>query len=205
MPKKLIQGIYVLALLGITGLVFLIFFTRDYKSDEQITTKIVTEQNINNDKGHVNRRHGSIYSIKFDSNYITQYVLESESNLELLGKPLEESITERTYPNGSPGLLKKLKYEGLELQLIATQRDKVYSIFSIRVTSEKYSTPRGIVVGDTLDKLKETYPEIETLDNDPENCTYYLNDTKLAGTYDFLKFYVSNGIIDEIRIEYDGP
>lgn len=110
----------------------------------------------------------SIYTIKFGSNCITQYALESESNLhQILGTPLEESVVETSpcvcHEDEGPGLLKELKYEGIELKLVASQKSKVYNILSIRVTNDKFQTLKGIKIGDDISKLKSQYPKLKNM------------------------------------------
>lgn len=54
---------------------------------------------------------------------------------------------------------KQYRFPGLVIKTIDAAEDKKSFIFSIKITDPKYPTVRNIKVGDSIEKLKEAYPE----------------------------------------------
>lgn len=88
------------------------------------------------------------------------------------------------------------KYPGLVIKAIKTVEGKDFSIFNIIITDSKYATPRNIKVEDSVEKLKEAYPEVVTPGSDgiqheyrylPVNyvdgMTFDMKDNKIARIY----------------------
>lgn len=127
---------------------------------------------------------------------------------EWLGDPLVESVMELTEAadTHTGSLVKNLGYEGLQLQLFSPSHNREqFWILSIDITSYNYATSRGIVVGDSLEKLKENYPNIEVAPDgriDPNNCAYRITDADFTK---FLSFEVVEGYISSIHMNYEIP
>ncbi len=87
------------------------------------------------------------------------------------------------------------KFPGMIIKTINTleEKDKFY-VYQIEVTDPKYTTPRLIKVGDSLDKLKEEYPEA-TLVPDSD---YYLYSP--VDHFDSMGFTIVDNKISEIKI-----
>lgn len=60
---------------------------------------------------------------------------------------------------------KRYKFPGLEIKTINGAEEEKFYIFNIKITDPKYSTVRNIKVGDSVEKLKEAYPEGNMLGN----------------------------------------
>lgn len=54
---------------------------------------------------------------------------------------------------------KQYKFKGLDIKTINATEDKKFFVFQIKITDSKYPTARNIKVGDSVEKLKEAYPE----------------------------------------------
>jgi len=125
-----------------------------------------------------------------------------------LGEPLVDSVTELTEgaDTHTGSLVKNLSYEGLQLQLFSPKQNKEqFWVLSIDVTNYNYQTSSGIVVGDSLEKLKEVYPTIEMKPDgrvDPNNCAYRVVDESFTT---FLTFEVEEGYISSIHLNYEMP
>lgn len=61
---------------------------------------------------------------------------------------------------------KQYKFTGLDIKTINASEDKSFYVFNIKITDPKYSTVRNIKVGDSVEKLKEAYPEGNMLEAD---------------------------------------
>ncbi len=92
-------------------------------------------------------------------------IVDDEKLEGIMGKAVEKKS--HTYTNGD-GLNmdtligfteKQYKFPGLEIKAIKVAKGKDFHIFNIKITDSKYSTVRNIKVGDSLEKLKEAYPE----------------------------------------------
>jgi|GEM_PF-632123 len=94
---------------------------------------------------------------------------------------------------------KQYKYPGLEIKTINTYKDEKFFIFQIEITDSSYSTVRNIKVGDSVNKLKEAYPEGNMLGN---GATYEEDDFQyLAANYaEGIKFHIKNEMIESILI-----
>lgn len=90
--------------------------------------------------------------------------------------------------------VKTLEYDGITVIISGTG---TFSISSMEITDEKYSTFRGITVGMPVDDLKGKYESInQALDGrtDPDNCAYLIEDSDY-----FIRFEVIDGIITLIK------
>ncbi len=61
---------------------------------------------------------------------------------------------------------KQYKFPGLDIKTINASEDKSFYVFNIKITDPKYSTVRNIKVGDSVEKLKQAYPEGNMLEAD---------------------------------------
>ncbi|MRN51473.1 hypothetical protein [Paenibacillus monticola] len=64
---------------------------------------------------------------------------------------------------------KQYKFPGLEIKTIDAAEGKKFYIFNIKITDPKYSTVRNIKVGDSVEMLKEAYPEGNLIGNGGPN------------------------------------
>ena len=64
------------------------------------------------------------------------------------------------------------RFPGMIIKTINTLEDKnKFYVYQMEVSNPKYTTPRSIKVGDSLDKFKEEYPEASLV---PDSDGYYL-------------------------------
>ena len=126
----------------------------------------------------------------------------------ILGKPKSEKTEQLgsgsdTF-NGS--FVKKLSYDGIELQLFAPkENEKAFWIYCIVVTGKSFTTVKGIEVGDSLSELKKLYPNIETAKDgrqDENNCAY---ETSKSDEFSYLTFEIKGGEIAEIKMLVEFP
>lgn len=89
---------------------------------------------------------------------------------------------------------KEYSYPGMIIRTINTleEKDKFYA-YQIEVTDPKYTTPRFIKVGDSLDLLTEKYPEASAVD---EGSYLY----RPVDHFDTMAFTIFDERISEIRI-----
>lgn len=113
-------------------------------------------------------------------------------------KTVKEGLISSKY-NSSDGFhVREYSYANLYIRALLASYVDDYYIMQIETTSPKYKTKRGISVGDTLEKLKEAYPE---------NLTRVPTDTKeIMWCYpysDFISitFNITDGVISKIIIE----
>jgi len=92
---------------------------------------------------------------------------------------------------------KQYKFPGLEIKTINTAKDEKFYIFQIKITDSSYSTMRNIKVGDSVEKLKEAYPEGNMLGNgaaNEEDDFQYLP----VNYVDAINFHIKNEMIESI-------
>lgn len=98
-------------------------------------------------------------------------IVDDEKLEGILGKALENKSHTYSYDDGlnMDTLIgfteKQYKFPGLDIKTINATEDKKFYIFNIKITDPKYSTVRNIKVGDSVQKLKEAYPEGNMLVN----------------------------------------
>lgn len=125
----------------------------------------------------------------------------------ILGNPLE--TTKETLGDGADTFagthIKKMEYEGLELTLMSPKSNgKTFWISRMDVTGNQYLTARGVKVGDSLEKLKKVYSEVQRVPDgttDPNNGPYAYSD----GNLNYIQFEVENGNINRISIYNEMP
>ena len=119
--------------------------------------------------------------------------------------PLEEK-TEKLGPTSDTfagSYVKKIIFSGIEFQMFSPKDNgNSFYILSMDLTGQNFSTKRGIKIGDTLEKLNETYPEIEPIldgREDSNNRGYKIEE----GAYNYLTFEVKEGVIINIKIYHE--
>lgn len=132
-------------------------------------------------------------------------IVDDEKLEGILGKALE--IKTHTY-SSDDGLNmdtligfteKQYKFQGLDIKTINGAEKKEFYIFNIKITDPKYSTVRNIKVGDSLEKLKEAYPEGNLLGGDgtqKEDDFQY----QPVNYVDGMQFHIKNSKIESIMM-----
>ncbi|WP_145047753.1 hypothetical protein [Paenibacillus xylanexedens] len=124
---------------------------------------------------------------------------------QMLGKP--DNLKSHTYSadDGTNmdtliGFTEKVyTYPGLEIKTISIPEGKQDSIFHIEITDPKYTTVRNIKAGDTLETLKNAYPEGKLLGNgapDEEDDFRY----EPSNYVDVMSFHIKDAKVESIQI-----
>ncbi|MCG7379812.1 hypothetical protein MH215_22690 [Paenibacillus sp. ACRSA] len=124
---------------------------------------------------------------------------------QMLGKP--DNLKSHTYSadDGTNmdtliGFTEKVyTYPGLEIKTISIPEGKQDSIFHIEITDPKYTTVRNIKAGDSLDTLKNAYPEGKLLGNgapDEEDDFRY----EPSNYVDVMSFHIKDAKVESIQI-----
>lgn len=124
---------------------------------------------------------------------------------QMLGKP--DNLKSHTYSAGDGtnmdtliGFTEKVyTYPGLEIKTISIPEGKQDSIFHIEMTDPKYATVRNIKAGDSLDTLKNAYPEGKLLGegapNEEDEFRY-----EPSNYVDVMSFHIKNAKVESIQI-----
>ncbi|MDF2675302.1 MAG: hypothetical protein K0R09_3574 [Clostridiales bacterium] len=93
---------------------------------------------------------------------------------------------------------RKYKFQGLLIATINTldKKEKFY-VHQIEISDSKYTTPRKVKVGDTIDKLKEAYPEAIS-DPNSETSDFYIYSP--VNHFDSMLFRIKDNKISSIKI-----
>lgn len=130
-----------------------------------------------------------------------ELVLLSDDGMEF--KLSEDMVTidkEATYEHEGRGdgfHWKEYTYEDIFVKALIAD-DNSTNIILISTASNKYKTSRDIKVGDSLQKLKEKYPEDLTKANSDKVC--YVYEPQGVG-FKRIYFYIENDIIVKINLE----
>lgn len=124
---------------------------------------------------------------------------------EIFGKPekIEESILGIGADTFTGSRIRTFSFNKTQVSLFAPPNGQDFWLTSIVTRDPRFSTVRGLNVGESLELLITKYPEAKPVPNemtDPGNMDYvYDQDTQ--GEY-AIYFEVRAGIIDRIRLEY---
>jgi hypothetical protein len=120
------------------------------------------------------------YAIQL-SNTVTLYLQQWDSTINLqqyLGKPLKEKTRklDQNSDTFAGSYIKDVEYEGIKLQLFSPpQNARSFWVQEIILTSNKYKTSKGIILGDEWQKVNEAYPTLQKFPGENENM-YYVAD-----------------------------
>jgi len=94
--------------------------------------------------------------------------------------------------------LKTTEYEGLTVTLLSPKDNgKSYYVLKMELTNNLYETYRGVKVGDSFQRLENTYPEIEQVETgDTAYDTYRYTDH----SYRYIEFIIANDVVTFIKI-----
>ncbi|ARV60539.1 hypothetical protein BZZ01_19590 [Nostocales cyanobacterium HT-58-2] len=109
----------------------------------------------------------------------------------ILGKPVK--VTNGFL--GAVGKTRTLEYSGITVDLGEDSQPGSFRVYQIKANSSKYATPNGIKIGDSQEKLMQTYGKIEMSKNG--NVTYFNYGISQPSPTSFM-FTVKNGKITEI-------
>lgn len=94
---------------------------------------------------------------------------------------------------------KQYKFSGVEIKTIDAAEGKKFYIFNIKITDPKYTTVRNIKVGDSVEKLKEAYPEGNLIGNgapgEEDDFRY-----EPANYVDVMTFHIKDAKVESIQM-----
>jgi hypothetical protein len=131
--------------------------------------------------------------------------IEDEELIDIFGKPekIEESILGIGADTFTGSILRTFTFNKAQVSLFAPPNGENFWLSSVSSRDPRFSTSRGINVGESLTLLMLKYPEAEPVPNektDPGNMDY-IYDHGTQGEY-ALYFEVRAGVIDRISLEY---
>jgi len=121
----------------------------------------------------------------------------------IFGEPLFENIVilDSSADTYAGSYVKNIEYDGIKFKLFSPKNNgKEFWIMEIEIDKNGFRTSRDIEVGDTVENLKEVYPEIDILPDgrtDTNNCAYVIEDIEYSN---YLQFEVRDGVISHIKI-----
>ncbi len=163
--------------------------------------KVIKEGTIEKDGNVVLKELAFVYNGK---TIAISDIVDDEKLEGIFGKA--KDIKSHTYSNNDGrnmdtliGLTEKqFKFEGLEIKTINAAEGKKFFIFNIKITDSKYSTVRNIKVGDSVEKLKEAYPEGKMLGDGAGREDDFLYQP--VNYVDSMNFHIKDNKIESIRL-----
>lgn len=115
---------------------------------------------------------------------------------DILGTPLSSDvITAENSDTYTGSFFKTLDYDGLQIKLFSpVQNSKQFRIYSMYAFKEGYRTFKGIEVGDTLNEMKNAYPELKF----DRNKQVFESFDEMESAY--IQFEVVDELISGIKI-----
>ena len=172
----------------------------DNSSDSNSDSNVIKEGTIPKSGNVILKELAFIYN---DNTVGISDIIDDEKLESILGKAEESKSHTYSYDDGlnMDTLIgfteKQYKFPGLEIKTINSVKDEEFYIFHIKITDSSYSTIRNIKVGDSVEKLKEAYPEGNMVGNgaaNEEDDFQYLPVNYVDG----MKFHIKNETIESI-------
>ena len=146
------------------------------------------------------------YTITVSGRKISLFDWEDEIELNsIFGQPRFQETQELVNADTFSGsFLKTIQYNKTEVKLFSPKGDvKRFYVLDIRSAKEDLITDRGIKVGDSLDLVKQSYPEVKrsldgTTGSDGSYEVMFNNDA-----YTYTHFLIYDGIVTEIRLYHE--
>ncbi|MDF2890190.1 MAG: hypothetical protein K0R80_557 [Clostridia bacterium] len=170
-------------------------------SDIDSSGKVIKSGTIQKDGNVILKELAFVYN---GNTFAISDIVDDEKLESILGKAEEKKS--HTYSNDD-GLNmdtligfteKQYQFPGLSIKTINETKSSDFYIFSINIIDPKYSTVRNIKVGDSLDKLKEAYPEGNLLgDGTGEEDDFQYQPVNYV---DGMKFHIKNSKIESIMM-----
>lgn len=150
----------------------------------------------------------SDFSIYKNDKYVSLKDWDNEIDLkEILGNPISEKkvVLGDGADTHTGSYIKTLLYDGLEIKMFSPKQNGInFWILSMKITTKGYPTTKNIIIGDSVEELRESYPNIKIAEDgrtDPNNCAYMLSNDD----YNNLVFDIKDGAIIEISIYHEIP
>ncbi|WP_270167320.1 hypothetical protein [Paenibacillus sp. SYP-B4298] len=144
------------------------------------------------------------FAFKIGDQQIALHDWDDQADLtRILGTPLSESVEEMKFDTHTGSLLKKLTYDGLELELFSPKGNKQsFWIMTMIASKSGFATPDGIEVGDSVQKLQEVYSDLRVNDEDPNQANYERSNPDQFNT---MTFEMQDGKVTTIKIYHSIP
>jgi len=143
----------------------------------------------------------SVFSLKIGDAVISIGDWDDKVDLEaILGPPSEEEVIRLENADTHTGsFLKKLKYDGLEIDLFSpSDNGKTFWILEMRVSKEGIPTAAGIGIGSTLDEALEAYPGMESVSNIRDDDQVYR--LYSHSQYEYVEVVVRDGVVKALNV-----
>lgn len=163
-------------------------------------SKVIKEGTIQKDGNVILKELAFVYK---DHTVAISDIVDDEKLESMLGNTVEKKSHTYSKDDGlnMDPLLgfteKQYKFPGIEIKTIDAAERKKFYIFNIKITDPKYSTIRNIKVGDSVEMLKEAYPEGNLIGNgapDEEDDYRYAP----ANYMDVMTFHIRDAKIESI-------
>ena len=146
-----------------------------------------------------------LYAVQLNSQSVSLRQWDSTINLsQELGIPILEKTKQldRNSDTHSGSYIKDLVYDGIKLKLFSPkQNGKTFWIMEMILTNKKFSTTKGVRLGDSLDKVKKIYPELKLFPgNSPD--MYFVSD---AGYEKSIEMEFNKDTLKKLRMYYMIP
>ncbi|TJY37670.1 hypothetical protein E5161_20510 [Cohnella pontilimi] len=165
-------------------------------------SEVIKEGTIKKDDNVILKELSFVY---MDHNIALSDIVDDDKLEGMLGKAEEKkshtySANDGTNMDPLIGFTEnQYNFPGLVIKTINASEDKKFFIFSIEITSSKFATVRNIKVGDSVEKLKEAYPEGYLIGNGaPEEEDVFRYEP--VNYVDFMNFHIKDAKIESIRI-----
>ncbi|MCR8656890.1 hypothetical protein [Paenibacillus endoradicis] len=174
-------------------------------TNENISGETPKGTNEDNTEQTIEDNDTNDYSLIINNSIITLKDWDNKVDLQkILGEPISQNIEElgNEADTLKGSFIKTLEYDGLQIKLTSPKENgKDFWIMEMVVNKKDYKTSKGIEIGDKIEEVKNSYPDLEiALDGrtDPNNCAYVLSNEQV----EYLQFEVKEGFVSEIKILY---
>ena len=154
--------------------------SRSESKETDMDSSTVSKTSADSAAINSNDQRKDIYGIAVNDNIIYLQQWDSTINLAtVLGTPLKKKTRELDLNSDTfaGSFIKDLEFPGLKLKLFSPkQNGKTFWIQEIILTDGRYKTINGIGIGDSLGKIKQTYPTVQKFPGNSDNMYYVSNE-----------------------------
>lgn len=154
--------------------------SRSESKETDMDSSTVSKTSADSAAINSNDQRKDIYGIAVNDNIIYLQQWDSTINLAtVLGTPLKKKTRELDLNSDTfaGSFIKDLEFPGLKLKLFSPkQNGKTFWIQEIILTDGRYKTINGIGIGDSLGKIKQTYPTVQKFPGNSDNMYYVANE-----------------------------
>lgn len=171
-------------------------------AENSTDSEVIKEGTIQKDGNVILKELAFVYN---DHTIAISDIVDDEKLVSMLGEA--EEIKSHTYSEDDglnmDNLIgfteKQYAFPGVEIKTIDAAEGKKFYIFNIKITDPKYATVRNIKVGDSIEQLKEAYPEGKLIGNGAPNEE---DDFRYepANYVDVVTFHIKDAKVESIQM-----